>query len=110
MHARQRRELEREGSHARVEAAREIAFVDLLFSKHPKIAEAWEHRKWCVRQYVCAGDPKAPAQADSAAGDQPSFSHMRLTCVNSWLADIPKITTLGAIVSTFAYILNRAGA
>ena len=34
------------------EIIREIAFVDLVFSKHPKIAEAWEHRKWCVRELV----------------------------------------------------------
>jgi len=28
----------------------ELQFVDLVFTTHPKIGEAWEHRSWCVKQ------------------------------------------------------------
>ena len=30
----------------------EIHFVDLVFTLHPKISEAWEHRSWCVREML----------------------------------------------------------
>ena len=53
------------------EIVRELAFVDLVFSKHPKIAEAWEHRKWCVRELVrdVGADADAPRSSSPRNDD-----------------------------------------
>ena len=29
----------------------EFSFIDLVFTTHPKISEAWEHRSWCLKQW-----------------------------------------------------------
>ena len=37
---------------ASLSTSRELAFLDLIFSKHPKSGEAWNHRRWVLAQHT----------------------------------------------------------
>ena len=47
----------------------EIHFIDLVFTLHPKISEAWEHRSWCVREML-------RLRSDAESGADRSVMHL----------------------------------
>jgi protein prenyltransferase alpha subunit repeat containing protein 1 len=39
--------------HGTLSAEKEVKFLDVIFSKHPKSPSAWHHRRWCLLRLFC---------------------------------------------------------
>ena len=59
--------------HGTLCAEREINFLNVVFSKHPKSPSAWHHRRWCL-QRLLDGVEKPWNIKKSASNDSISFS------------------------------------
>eukprot|EP00741_Cyanophora_paradoxa_P010022 tig00000157_g9708.t1 len=60
--------------------AAELAFLDLLFTKHTKSAEAWAHRRWLLQRFFCGGGAGPPGAGGGVALSVETFRHEAEVC------------------------------
>lgn len=49
-----RKEMIQEGE---LTCQKELQFLEMLFTKHPKSPSAWQHRRWCLMRLLVVGTP-----------------------------------------------------